>query len=159
MVCCHYATPLCSSKQVAEVVGMASTANERVVYLDDILGDGYDEIEHRDGELYSPSTLATVLAEHKPAIELILSGWPSVGLRFKKGSDVQLYHQRLLAAAEQANGSFAVYVDFEVVIHITISSLSDCVSSTNDIPVQPGSLLTASGTHTKACLPDGTLPA
>jgi hypothetical protein len=30
-------------------VGMASTANERVVYLDDVLGDGFDEIEHRDG--------------------------------------------------------------------------------------------------------------
>ena len=29
--------------------GMASTANERLIYLDDVLGDGYAEIEHRDG--------------------------------------------------------------------------------------------------------------
>jgi hypothetical protein len=28
---------------------MASTANERVVYLDDVLGDRFGEIEHRDG--------------------------------------------------------------------------------------------------------------
>jgi hypothetical protein len=28
---------------------MASTSNERVVYLDDILADGYGDIAHRDG--------------------------------------------------------------------------------------------------------------
>ncbi|GFZ43401.1 hypothetical protein JCM24511_01121 [Saitozyma sp. JCM 24511] len=64
--------------------GMASTANERVVYLDDVLGDGFDEIEHRDG-------------------------WPSVGLRFKAGSPTDVYLDRLLQAAEKSNGSFAVY--------------------------------------------------
>jgi hypothetical protein len=32
-------------------VGMTSTANERLIYIDDILGEkGYNDIEHRDGE-------------------------------------------------------------------------------------------------------------
>jgi len=65
--------------------GMTSTHNERLIFLDDILGeDGYAAIEHRDG-------------------------WPSVGLRFKEGSDVQLYHTRLLEAAAKSDGSFGVY--------------------------------------------------
>lgn len=43
--------------------GMTSTDNERVVYLDKVLGqDGWDAIEHKEG-------------------------WPSCGLRFKPGTD------------------------------------------------------------------------
>lgn len=43
--------------------GMTSTHNERVVYLDKILGkDGWEAIEHKEG-------------------------WPSCGLRFKDGTD------------------------------------------------------------------------
>ncbi|WVQ85744.1 hypothetical protein IAT38_007911 [Cryptococcus sp. DSM 104549] len=65
--------------------GMASTSNERVIYLDDVLGkDGVDAIEHKDG-------------------------WPSVGLRFKAGADVELYLSRLLNSAAESNGTFAVY--------------------------------------------------
>nr|XP_031857489.1 uncharacterized protein CI109_007108 [Kwoniella shandongensis]KAA5524561.1 hypothetical protein CI109_007108 [Kwoniella shandongensis] len=65
--------------------GMASTSNERIIYLDDILGqDGVDAIEHKDG-------------------------WPSVGLRFKEGVDEDKYLRMLLDAAEQSNGTFAVY--------------------------------------------------
>ncbi|KAK8865583.1 hypothetical protein IAR55_000727 [Kwoniella newhampshirensis] len=65
--------------------GMASTSNERIIYLDDILGqDGFDAIEHKDG-------------------------WPSVGLRFKHGADVDLYLIKLLEAADKSNGTFAVY--------------------------------------------------
>jgi len=34
------------------IAGMTSTANERLVYLDDILGEeGYKDIEHKDGEI------------------------------------------------------------------------------------------------------------
>ncbi|WRT66029.1 uncharacterized protein IL334_002980 [Kwoniella shivajii] len=65
--------------------GMAETSNDRVIYLDDILGDeGVDAIEHKDG-------------------------WPSVGLRFKEGMDTDHYLQLLLDAAESSNGTFAVY--------------------------------------------------
>ncbi len=32
-------------------LGMTSTANERLIYLDDLLGiDGFDDIDRRDGE-------------------------------------------------------------------------------------------------------------
>ena len=64
---------------------MASTSNERLIYLDDVLQeDGYAAIAHRDG-------------------------WPCVGLRFKPGSDVPTYHQRLIDAAAASDGAFAVY--------------------------------------------------
>ncbi|WVQ96932.1 hypothetical protein IAU59_004040 [Kwoniella sp. CBS 9459] len=65
--------------------GMTETSNERMIYLDEILGeDGIDAIEHQDG-------------------------WPSVGLRFKEGTDVDIYHQILLDAADRSNDTFAVY--------------------------------------------------
>ncbi|XAO23591.1 hypothetical protein I312_102371 [Cryptococcus bacillisporus CA1280] len=65
--------------------GMTSTSNERIIYLDDILGDdGVEAIEHKDG-------------------------WPSVGLRFSSTSNHSLYMERLLSAAEASNGTFAVY--------------------------------------------------
>ena len=65
--------------------GMTSTANERLIFVDDILGEeGYDAIEHRDG-------------------------WPCVGLRFKEGTDTAPLLDQLLVAAEQSNGAFAVY--------------------------------------------------
>ncbi|OXG20938.1 type I phosphodiesterase/nucleotide pyrophosphatase family protein [Cryptococcus neoformans Tu401-1] len=65
--------------------GMTSTSNERIIYLDDILGeDGVEAIEHKDG-------------------------WPSVGLRFSPTSNHSLYLSRLLSAAENSNGTFAVY--------------------------------------------------
>ncbi|KAK6907832.1 hypothetical protein I203_101833 [Kwoniella mangroviensis CBS 8507] len=65
--------------------GMAETSNDRIIYLDDILGEqGVDVIEHKDG-------------------------WPSVGLRFKEGVDTQYYLDILLEAAKSSNGTFAVY--------------------------------------------------
>ncbi|ADV21394.1 type I phosphodiesterase/nucleotide pyrophosphatase [Cryptococcus gattii E566] len=65
--------------------GMTSTSNERIIYLDDILGDdGVEAIEHKDG-------------------------WPSVGLRFSSTSNHSLYLERLFSAAEASNGTFAVY--------------------------------------------------
>ncbi|KAK4684949.1 hypothetical protein P7C73_g5211, partial [Tremellales sp. Uapishka_1] len=67
------------------IQGMASTANERLIYLDDILGkDGVEAVEHKDG-------------------------WPCVGLRFKEGTDISLYYHRLLEASKSANETFAVY--------------------------------------------------
>jgi len=36
-------------------------------------------------------------------------GWPCVGLRFKEGSDVQLYLSRLVETAATSEGSFEVY--------------------------------------------------
>ncbi|WWC88224.1 uncharacterized protein L201_003129 [Kwoniella dendrophila CBS 6074] len=65
--------------------GMAETSNDRIIYLDDILGEeGVDAIEHKDG-------------------------WPSVGLRFKEGTDTEYYLNILLDAAKSSNGTFAVY--------------------------------------------------
>ncbi|OCF30505.1 type I phosphodiesterase/nucleotide pyrophosphatase [Kwoniella heveanensis BCC8398] len=65
--------------------GMTETSNARMIYLDEILGEeGINAIEHQDG-------------------------WPSVGLRFEEGTDVEAYLKILLDAAEGSNGTFAVY--------------------------------------------------
>lgn len=63
--------------------GMMETSKERLVFLDDILGKAFEDIEHRDG-------------------------WPSFGLRFKDQSPVDKHYETLKAAAA-ANRSFAVY--------------------------------------------------
>jgi len=64
--------------------GMTDTSNVRLVYLDDILGDdGMNAIEHEDG-------------------------WPSVGLRFKEGTNTTKYLELLESAASKQPG-FGVY--------------------------------------------------
>ncbi|WVF71028.1 hypothetical protein IAT40_005825 [Kwoniella sp. CBS 6097] len=65
--------------------GMTETSNDRMIYLNEILGEeGIDAVEHQDG-------------------------WPSVGLRLKEGIDVDHYLDILLKAAEASDGTFAVY--------------------------------------------------
>ncbi|KAL1405220.1 hypothetical protein Q8F55_008845 [Vanrija albida] len=64
--------------------GMAATSKNRLVFLDDILGEGYEDVEFKDG-------------------------WPAYGLRFKPGSDVDAHLATLEAAAKESNGSFAAY--------------------------------------------------
>lgn len=61
--------------------GMAATSASRLVFIDDVLGDGYADLESRDG-------------------------WPSLGLRFKRGADIEAHLARLKRAS---NDSFAVY--------------------------------------------------
>lgn len=63
--------------------GMMETSKDRLVFLDDILGEGFKDIEHRDG-------------------------WPSFGVRFKDQSPVDKYYD-VLKAASEVNGSFAIY--------------------------------------------------
>jgi predicted AlkP superfamily pyrophosphatase or phosphodiesterase len=51
--------------QIVDVVfvsdhGMTSTHNERVVFLDDILGDDFDKIEHNEGEAPSLSSMSSL---------------------------------------------------------------------------------------------------
>lgn len=62
--------------------GMAATSIDRLVFLDDILGNGFEDLERRDG-------------------------WPSLGLRFRDQSPVDRYLELLKTASE--NGTFSVY--------------------------------------------------
>jgi predicted AlkP superfamily pyrophosphatase or phosphodiesterase len=65
--------------------GMTSTHNERVIYLDRVLGeDGWQAIEHKEG-------------------------WPSCGLRFKAGTDEEEMLRRLQKGAQESNGGFQVF--------------------------------------------------
>ncbi|KAM0750332.1 Phosphodiest-domain-containing protein [Meredithblackwellia eburnea MCA 4105] len=65
--------------------GMTDTHNERLVFLDDILGEeGFAGIEHNEG-------------------------WPSAGLRFQPHIDTNDMIKRLQAASESAKGGFKVY--------------------------------------------------
>lgn len=61
--------------------GMAATSESRLIFIDDVLGDAYQDLESRDG-------------------------WPSLGLRFRPGSPIQHHLERLQASS---NASFAVY--------------------------------------------------
>ena len=65
--------------------GMTQTANERLVYLDEVLGeDGFAGIAHKEG-------------------------WPSCGLRFKEGVDEEVMVSRMKRAAAASEGGFAYY--------------------------------------------------
>lgn len=65
--------------------GMTETANERVVYLDEVLGeDGFAAIGHKEG-------------------------WPSCGLRFKAGTNETLMVERLEKGVKDSNGGFMYY--------------------------------------------------
>ena len=65
--------------------GMSSTADERVIYLDEILGpEGFAGIESKEG-------------------------WPSCGLRFKPGVDQAEMLRRLRQAASAPRSGFDVY--------------------------------------------------
>ncbi|KAK9897923.1 Phosphodiest-domain-containing protein [Cystobasidium minutum MCA 4210] len=65
--------------------GMTSTSNERIVYLDEILGeDGFAAIEHKEG-------------------------WPSAGLRFKPGTNETLMIERIKKGVADSNGGFHFY--------------------------------------------------
>ena len=65
--------------------GMSSTADERVLYLDDMLGpEGFEGIASKEG-------------------------WPSCGLRFKPGVDEADMLRRLRKAASAPQSGFDVY--------------------------------------------------
>jgi len=65
--------------------GMTDTHNERLVFLDDILGkEGFAGIQSQEG-------------------------WPSAGLRFKPHIDQEGMYQRLLNASANSKGGFNVY--------------------------------------------------
>ncbi|KAK4052450.1 hypothetical protein OIV83_002252 [Microbotryomycetes sp. JL201] len=65
--------------------GMTSTANERLVFLDDILGkEGFEGIATNEG-------------------------WPSAGLRFKDHIDSDLMLAKLVNASSQPNSGFRVF--------------------------------------------------
>ncbi|KAK4056973.1 hypothetical protein OIO90_001873 [Microbotryomycetes sp. JL221] len=67
--------------------GMTKTANERLVFLDDILGkEGFEGIERNEG-------------------------WPSAGLRFKSSIDSDLMLAKLENASSQPGSGFRVFTD------------------------------------------------
>ncbi|KAI0076312.1 Phosphodiest-domain-containing protein [Panus rudis PR-1116 ss-1] len=64
--------------------GMTDTSHPEWIYIDDILGDGFDLIEHEDG-------------------------WPSMGIRFSEKANASHYLEVLLKAAKESGGKFDVY--------------------------------------------------
>ncbi|KAG8962198.1 hypothetical protein FRC03_004512 [Tulasnella sp. 419] len=65
--------------------GMTDTSDLRLIYMDDILGDGFTQIEHQDG-------------------------WPSMGIRFSKDTNVTEMVERLSnAAGDYQPPAFDVY--------------------------------------------------
>jgi len=73
---------------------MTDTSNVQLVYLDDILGDdGVNAIEHEDG------TWAIRAVYVVASLFNARSGWPSVGLRFREGTNSTKYLELLEAAA------------------------------------------------------------
>lgn len=65
--------------------GMAETSDDRLIFLDDILGeDGYKAIAHNEG-------------------------WPSAGLRFADGTDETEMLNRLQTAASKPDSGFSCY--------------------------------------------------
>ncbi|KAI0357461.1 Phosphodiest-domain-containing protein [Trametes cingulata] len=64
--------------------GMTDTSHPEHVYMDDILGEGFERIEHEDG-------------------------WPSMGLRFQSKEDEARYLEVLLQAAAISQGKFDVF--------------------------------------------------
>ena len=83
--------------------GMTDTSNVQLVYLDDILGDdGVNAIEHEDG------TWAICAFYAVASFNNARPGWPSVGLRFREGTNSTKYLELLEAAASNQPG-FGVY--------------------------------------------------
>ncbi|THH26532.1 hypothetical protein EUX98_g7661 [Antrodiella citrinella] len=64
--------------------GMTDTSNPEWIFIDDILEEGFELIEHEDG-------------------------WPAMGLRFSPGTNVSHYLNVLRNAAHLSNGKFDVY--------------------------------------------------
>ncbi|KAJ3553887.1 hypothetical protein NM688_g3383 [Phlebia brevispora] len=64
--------------------GMTDTSRPEHVYMDDILGEGYEMMDHVDG-------------------------WPSMGIRFSSEANATYYLDLLQNAALQSNGKFDVY--------------------------------------------------
>ncbi|KAI0696269.1 Phosphodiest-domain-containing protein [Cytidiella melzeri] len=64
--------------------GMTDTSHPELLYMDDLLGDGFQMIDHSDG-------------------------WPSVGLRFKPDTNTSYYLNKLSEAAADSGGKFEVF--------------------------------------------------
>ncbi|KAI0771197.1 Phosphodiest-domain-containing protein [Trametes elegans] len=64
--------------------GMTDMGHPELIYVDDILGEGFNRIEHEDG-------------------------WPAMGLRFGSADDEARYLEVLLEAAALSGGKFDVY--------------------------------------------------
>ncbi|KAG6906153.1 hypothetical protein DXG01_015660 [Tephrocybe rancida] len=65
--------------------GMTDTSHPELVYMDDIIGEqGLSDIEHEDG-------------------------WPSMGIRFRPGSNETHYYELLMKAAAENPEKFGVY--------------------------------------------------
>jgi predicted AlkP superfamily pyrophosphatase or phosphodiesterase len=84
--------------------GMTDTSHPEPVYVDDILGDGFDKIEHDDGmgRLGRSRRIPSM-------IDLFCTGWPSMGLRFHEGVNTSHYLDVLLKAANDNPDKFNVY--------------------------------------------------
>ena len=83
--------------------GMTDTSIVQPVFLADILGDdGVNAIEHEDG------TWAIRAVCVAASLFNVCPGWPSVGLRFREGTNSTKYLELLEAAASNQPG-FGVY--------------------------------------------------
>ncbi|KAI0755226.1 Phosphodiest-domain-containing protein [Daedaleopsis nitida] len=64
--------------------GMTDTSHPELVFIDDILGDGWNHIEHEDG-------------------------WPAMGFRFDSEENTEKYYNVLLNASALSGGKFEVF--------------------------------------------------
>ena len=69
--------------------------------MDDILGEGFKQIEHVDGEFS--------IGRNSVSRSDLLLGWPSMGLRFSPKANASHYLNVLLEAAAVSGGKFDVY--------------------------------------------------
>ena len=87
--------------------GMTETVNGRsidMIYLDDILGEEYKNIEHEDGQHHILS-----IREKRSNFDLYILGWPSVGLRFRPTTNVTRNLEVLLRAVDKNPEKFDVF--------------------------------------------------
>ncbi|CEQ40678.1 SPOSA6832_02317 [Sporobolomyces salmonicolor] len=120
---------LVDSRGLGEVVnvvvvgdhGMTDTNNDRLVFLDEILGEqGFAAVERNEGLPFLPFPLPSLSFflsslphlssnAHPVSTPLVHAGWPSAGLRFKPEVDPSAMLSILKAAAAQPNSGFDVY--------------------------------------------------
>jgi predicted AlkP superfamily pyrophosphatase or phosphodiesterase len=87
--------------------GMTDTSHPELLYIDDILGEGYGEIEHEDGMLLF--SFAAQLDHSTPFTCDFAIGWPSMGLRFHPKANASHYLSVLLSSAQKNAEKFDVY--------------------------------------------------
>lgn len=90
----------------------SDTHNERLVFLDDILGpEGFAGIKHNEGTCFPFPFIFPLLLIYEKLSLICALGWPSAGLRFSPEIDTELMLAKLVNASLSAKGGFHVYTN------------------------------------------------